>query len=102
MRLLSHNVLRNTAKGVVEGFPLKIEAQQIEVRMVAALLPIDLPTRLSSTKPPRFSFLSDSTAVQPSYLLLSFNPCLPRDCLQQLFIGPASFLFQSSIFPIPP
>jgi hypothetical protein len=32
MRLLSHNVLRNTAKGVVEGFPLKIEAQQIDVR----------------------------------------------------------------------
>ncbi|EWM29006.1 Uncharacterized protein Naga_100851g2 [Nannochloropsis gaditana] len=32
MRLLSHNVLRNTAKGVVDGYPLKIEAAQIDVR----------------------------------------------------------------------
>lgn len=39
MRLLSHNVLRNTAKGVVEGFPLKIEAQQIEVRDTEPDLP---------------------------------------------------------------
>ncbi|TFJ88014.1 hypothetical protein NSK_000368 [Nannochloropsis salina CCMP1776] len=32
MRLLSHNVLRNTAKGVVDGYPLKIEAAEIDVR----------------------------------------------------------------------
>lgn len=31
MRLLCHNVLRNTAKGVVDGYPLKIEAAQIDV-----------------------------------------------------------------------
>ena len=32
MRLLSHNVLRNVAKDVVEGFPLKIEATKVDVR----------------------------------------------------------------------
>ena len=32
MRLLSHNVLRNTATGVIEGFPLKIEVTRLEVR----------------------------------------------------------------------
>lgn len=31
MRLLSHNVLRNTAKDVIEGFPLKIEATKVDV-----------------------------------------------------------------------
>lgn len=31
MRLLSHNVLRNNAKGVVNGFPLQLEATKVEV-----------------------------------------------------------------------
>lgn len=31
MRLLTHNVLRNTAKDATEGFPLKIEAAKVDV-----------------------------------------------------------------------
>lgn len=31
MRLLSHNMLRNTAKDAIEGFPLKIEATEVDV-----------------------------------------------------------------------
>lgn len=35
MRLLTHNVLRSPMKGVVaEGYPLKIEATNVQVRVV--------------------------------------------------------------------
>lgn len=37
MRLLSHNVLRNAAKDVVEGFPLKIEATEVDVSSVSGV-----------------------------------------------------------------
>eukprot|EP00640_Fibrocapsa_japonica_P007507 CAMPEP_0113945086 /NCGR_PEP_ID=MMETSP1339-20121228/38477_1 /TAXON_ID=94617 /ORGANISM="Fibrocapsa japonica" /LENGTH=187 /DNA_ID=CAMNT_0000950489 /DNA_START=53 /DNA_END=616 /DNA_ORIENTATION=- /assembly_acc=CAM_ASM_000762 len=32
MRLLTHNVLRCNARGVDEGFPLKIEAEKVEIQ----------------------------------------------------------------------
>lgn len=38
MRLLSHNVLRNAAKDVVEGFPLKIEATEVDVSLPCRVL----------------------------------------------------------------
>lgn len=31
MRLLTHNVLRSPMKGVVEGYPLRIEATDVQV-----------------------------------------------------------------------
>lgn len=31
MRLLTHNVLRSPIKGAVEGYPLKIEATDVQV-----------------------------------------------------------------------
>lgn len=37
MRLLSHNVLRNTHKDAVEGYPLKIEAVKVDVSVVSGL-----------------------------------------------------------------
>ena len=38
MRLLAHNMLRNTAKGVEEGYPLRIEASKVEVRGVGIMM----------------------------------------------------------------
>lgn len=32
MRLLTHNVLRNSAKGVIQGFPFNLEATKVEVK----------------------------------------------------------------------
>ena len=31
MKLLLHNVLRNNSKGVVEGYPLRITASEVQV-----------------------------------------------------------------------
>lgn len=32
MRLITHNMLKSNVKGVVSGFPLKIEADKVDVR----------------------------------------------------------------------
>ena len=32
MRLITHNMLKSNVKGVVEGFPLKIEGDKVDVR----------------------------------------------------------------------
>lgn len=37
MRLLTHNVLRSPMKGVVEGYPLRVEATDVQVRVTACL-----------------------------------------------------------------
>lgn len=36
MRLLTHNVLRSPMKGVVEGYPLRIEATDVQVKSYKA------------------------------------------------------------------
>jgi len=32
MRLITHNMLKSNIKGVVNGFPLRIEADKVEVK----------------------------------------------------------------------